>query len=135
MSITQVWERLFVGGLADAEALAESNALGITTVISPCQEVAQRRAPGINYLHFPLREAGPIPAGRFDAIVDALFENVRWGTVLIHSRTGKSRAPIVAAAWMHVVGCKGIDAALEEIGRLRPIRPNQGLLKKIRGML
>ena len=133
--MTRVWERRYIGDLGDAEALAESNPLGFTTVVSLCQEEVRKRAAGVNYLHLPLREDRPIPVGQFDAIVDALWENIRWGTVLVHSGTGASRAPIVAAAWMDCCGCKSIDAALDEIGRLRPIEPNPVLLKKIRGAL
>ncbi len=89
---------------------------------------------GITYLRFPLREDRPVLAGMFDPIVDALVENTRWGTVLVRSRPGASRTPIVAAAWMHCCGYKGIDAALDEIGRLGPIEPNPVLLKKIKGV-
>ena len=132
MSVTQVWERLFIGGIGDAEALAESNP-SKSPQWSPCagREV-QKGAPGINYLHFPLRDARPIPVGRFDEIIDALWENIRWGKVLIHSLAGASRSPIIAAAWMHVVGCKDIDAALADIGRLRTVEPNPILLESVK---
>lgn len=133
--VTQVWERLFVGGLADAEALAESNPLGIGTVISVCREDVRARAEGVNYLHFPVPESRPLPVGRFDGFIDALWENIRWGKVLIHSLTGANRAPVLAAAWMHAVGCKGIDAALADIGRLRTVEPSPVLLKSIKRAL
>ncbi len=74
-------------------------------------------APGINYPHFPLRGARPIPVGRLGEIIDALRENTRWGKVPIYSlaralplaamhgwdrETGTRRAPsfpkVVAAA-------------------------------------
>jgi len=128
MSVTQVWERLFVGGIGDAEALADSNPLEITTVVTLCRETVQKFAPRVNYLHFPLRDARPIPAG----IIDALWENIRWGKVLIHSLAGASRSPIIAAAWMHVVGCKDIDAALADIVRLRTVEPNPVLLEFVK---
>jgi len=132
MSATQVWERVFVGGIGDAEALAESNPLEITPVVTLCRETVQKFEPRVNYLHFPLRDARPIPVGRFDGIVDALWENIRWGKVLIHSLAGASRSPIIAAAWMHVVGCKDIDAALADIGRLRTVEPNPILLESMK---
>ncbi len=135
MSITQVWERLYIGDLADAEALAESNALGITTVISLCREEVRKRAAGINYLRFPFREDRPVPTGKLDGIIDAIWENIRGGTVLLHSRTGVSRAPILAAAWMHCCGYKNIDAALADIGRLRPIDPSPVSFTKIKEAL
>ena len=135
MSVTQVWERLFIGGIGDAEALAESNPPKITTVVTLCREKVQKGTPDINYIHFPLRDARPILVGRFDGIIDSLWENIRWGKVLLVSQSGTSRAPMIAAAWMHVVGCKRIDAALVEIGKLRTIEPNPILLRSVKELL
>jgi hypothetical protein len=42
----------------------------------------------------------------------------------------------MTAAWMHVVGYKNIDGALEEIAGLRPIiAPSGILLSSVRGHL
>ena len=131
MSVTQIWQRLSVGGIGDAE----SNPIEITTVVTPCRETVKKFAPGVNYLYFPLRDARPIPVGRFDGIIDALWENIRWGKVLVHSFDGADQAPIVAAAWMHIVGCKDIDAALADIGRLRSMEPNPVLITRVKGVL
>jgi protein-tyrosine phosphatase len=77
-----------------------------------------------------------LESDRFDAIIDAVSENIRWGTVLLHCGSGLSWAPIVTAAWMHVVGYKNIDGALEEIAGLRPIMAPSGiLLSSVRGHL
>jgi len=133
--MTQAWERLFVGDMGDAGSLAQSNAVGITTVITVCRETVRTKAEGINYLHFPVPESRPLPVGRFDGIIDALWENIRWGKVLVHSLTGANRAPVLLAAWMHVVGCKGIDAALADIGRLRPVEPSPVLLWSVKRAL
>ena len=135
MSLTQAWERLFVGGIGDAEVLSESSPLEISTVLSLCRERVREEAPRVNYLYFPLPDGRAIPVGRFDAIIDALWENIRWGAVLVHSLAGSNRAPIIAAAWMHVVGCKNIDAALVDIGKLRSITPNQNLLRSVKESL
>ena len=48
MSVTQVWERLFIGGIGEAEALAESNPLEIITVVTLCREKVQKGTPDIN---------------------------------------------------------------------------------------
>src|SRR5579864_5652414 len=104
--MNQIWERLFIGGIGDAEALAQSNPLGITTVITVCRETVRTKADGVNYLRFPVLEHRSLPVGRFDAIMDTIWENIRWGKVLVHCFAGTNRAPIVAAAWMHIVGCK-----------------------------
>lgn len=82
-----------------------------------------------------VRQARPLPAGRFEAIIDAVWDNIRWGKVLIHNLSGANRAPVLAAAWMHAVGCKGIDAALADIGRLRTVELDPALLKSVRRAL
>jgi protein-tyrosine phosphatase len=121
IEMTRIWERLYLGSSADAERLSLSNPMGITTVVSLCEEKLLRSKPGVNYLHIPIADSTPISVGQFDQIMDALAENIRWGTVLLHCGSGMSRGPIMTAAWMHVVGYKNIDAALEEIAGLRPI--------------
>jgi protein-tyrosine phosphatase len=135
MSATQVWERFFIGGIGDAEALAESNPLEITTVVALCRETVRKPAAGVNYLHLPVAGSRAVPVSKLDGIIDAIWENLRWGKVLVHSLAGVNRAPIMAAAWMHAVGCKSIDAALADIGRLRTIKPNPSLLRSVKESL
>jgi protein-tyrosine phosphatase len=136
MLATQVWERLFCGDRNDAEYLVKTNPVGITTVISVCEDRVFRRTPGINYIHVPMVDAMPVTVGQFDAIIDAIAENIRWGKVLIHCDRGVSRSSIMTAAWMHVVGYKTIDAALAEIKRLSPIiRPSSILFKSVKELL
>ena len=70
---------------------------------------------------------------QFDAIINALSENLRWGTVLLHCAQGCSRAPSLAAAYMDVVGYKSIDAAIAEIRKVRPyIHPSSTLIKSLK---
>jgi len=45
MSATQVWERLFTGGIGDAEALSDFNPVGITTVVNLCRETVGKSNP------------------------------------------------------------------------------------------
>ena len=135
MNATQVWERLFIGGIEDAKALAESNPLEIATVITLCREKVPKVASDVNYLHFPVAVTRRALAPEFDRIIDALWENIRWGKVLIHSLAGPNRAPIIVAARMHVVGCKSTDPALPEIGKLRQIEPNPNLLRSVKESL
>ena len=133
--MTKVWERLFIGRIGEAEALAESNPFGITTVITLCRKAVRAKAEGINYLRFPITNARPLPVGRLDAIIDAMWENIRWGTVLLVSQSGTTRAPMIAAAWMHCCGYKNIDAALAEIRTMRTIEPNPVLLSSVKELL
>jgi protein-tyrosine phosphatase len=133
--MTRVWERLFVGSLREADSLAASNPQDITTVISLCDEEVRSKRQSINYLRFQIDDARPIQAGQFESVIDAIAENVRWGTVLIHCVGGSSRSPIMAAAWMHAVGYKDIEAALVEIGKRRMIDPSPFLLKRVKQLL
>jgi hypothetical protein len=130
--VTQVWDRLHIGGIGDALELAESNAFGITTVIALCREPVRIRRGGVNYLNFPVGEAQAMRPGQLDAILDALWENIRWGKVLLAENDGTRLAPVIAAAWIHVVGCMDIDAALAEIGKLHTIEPSPILLRNIK---
>lgn len=106
---TQVWERLWLGGLADAEELAACNPHGITTVVSLSEIPVERKSRDINYVHLPIEDAEPLPVAQLDRILKALSENIRCGTVLLHCSQGVSRAPSLAAAYMDAVGCKGMD--------------------------
>lgn len=127
--MTQVWERLFIGSIEEAERVAKSNPHRVTTVLSLCAEPVAKRARRVNYVHCPIPDAAPISVGEFDAVIDGVAENIRWGTLLLQCGSGLNRAPIMAAAWMHVVGYKNIDAALEEIAGQRPtIAPSNILL-------
>ncbi len=131
--MTQVWERFYLGCSDDAERLPKSNPKRITTVVTLCEEAVVMRARHVNYLHIPIADARVIPVAKLDTILDAISENIRWGKVLLHCGAGMSRAPIMAASWMHVVGYKNVDAALEEIAGLRSIiDPSPVLLKSVR---
>ena len=131
--MTQVWERLFIGGIADAEELADDNPDGITAVISLSEVAVRTRREDVKYVHLPIEDDKPVPIRQFYCIMDAIRKNIRWGTVLLHCGVGLSRAPSFAAAWMAAVGYKNIDSAIEEIRQLRPvIDPSKILLKSVR---
>jgi protein-tyrosine phosphatase len=131
--VTQVWERLFIGDLSDAERIAQSNPQHITTVVTLCEDAVTSRARRVNYLHFPVADSRAMPVARLDAILDAIGENIRWGRVLLHCGAGVSRAPIMTAAWMDACGYKNLEAALEELAGLRPIiDPSPTLLKSVK---
>jgi protein-tyrosine phosphatase len=130
---SQVWERLWVGSIADAEELAVGNPHRISTVVSLSEIPVVVKRKGINYLHLPIEDEEPVPVHQFDCILDVLSENIRWGTVLLHCASGISRAPSLAAAYMDAVGCMGIDAAIKEIRKVRPfIHPSSVLLNSLK---
>jgi protein-tyrosine phosphatase len=128
--MTQVWERLFVGGVTDAEELADANPDGITTVISLSEVAIQTRRENVNYVHLPIEDDVPVPIRQFCSVMDVIRKNIRWGTVLLHCGVGVSRAPSLAAAYMDAVGFKNVDAALKEIRQVRPfIHPSTVLVE------
>ena len=86
--MTHVWERLWNGSLRDAEELADANPNQITTVISLCEGCVTAKRRGVRYVHIPIEDAEPVPARKFDAIMSAIAQNIRRGTVLIHCAGG-----------------------------------------------
>ena len=134
--MTQVWERLFLGGLEDAERIAKSNPDRITTVLTLCPEKVGARTRKVNYLHFPIPDERPVSQSVFDSILDSLAENIRWGRVFVHCGAGINRGPIMIASFMDACGYKNIDDALEEIAGLRPILdPSPVLLQSVKEYL
>ena len=115
ISVTKIWERLYLGSLKDAEQLARSNPQRITTVVSLCRQQAIHRAPKITYIHIPIPDARPISAQKFEDIMYAMAIGVRRGKLLVHCLEGRNRSPILIAAWLHRCGYAGIDKALSEI--------------------
>lgn len=131
--MTRIWERLWIGDLTDANKLADENPGGIATVISLCQLAVHTKRWDINYLHLPIEDNTPIPIKQFQSVTDAISERIQWGRVLLHCNQGWSRAPSLAAAYMHKVGFKNLGAALDEIRRVCPIvSPSEVLLESLR---
>src|ERR1039458_4154740 len=99
-SVTAVTTRLFLGSAADAEWLAKYNVHQIRTVITLCEKGVKRRAAGIRYLHFPVRDAQPIPIALLNAILEAIYQAVAEGAVLVHCDSGISSAPSLVAGFV-----------------------------------
>ena len=131
--MTQIWERLFVGSLQDAQRLSRRNSNRIATVISLSEQCVEKKAAGVRYIHLPIEDDEPVPVRPFNAVMDAIALNIRQGNVLVHCGVGTSRAPSLTAAYLHRVGYKHMDSAIEEIRQVRPIiDPSTTLLNSIR---
>jgi protein-tyrosine phosphatase len=131
--MTRIWERLWIGGIDNAEELADENPHGIMTVISLSILPVHTRRWDISYMHLPIEDNMAVPVQQFDRIMDAIGENIRWGTALLHCSLGISRAPSLAAAYMDAVGCMGINAAIKEIRQMRPfIHPSTVLVESLK---
>ena len=132
MSMTRIWERLYLGSLQDAAELAAANPFGITAVLSLCSRKVPYRASRINYTRIPIAESRPVSARKFEAVMGAIAQGVRHGTLLIHCVAGINRSPVMTAAWLHRCGCLSLGAALVEIDRRRPmIHPSPVLLRSV----
>ena len=52
--VTQIWERLYLGSIWDAQDLAKKNPLGITMVVTLCEAGVIHRRRSVNYFHVPI---------------------------------------------------------------------------------
>ena len=131
--MTRIWERLFVGCLADAERLARKNPNGIAAVISLCEQCVEHKAEDVRYIHLPIEDAEPVPMRQFEMVMKAIAEGVRTGKVLVHCAVGFSRSPTLTAAYLHRTGYKTFDAAIEEIRQVRPsVDPSTILVSSVK---
>ena len=133
--MTKIWERLYLGSLKDAEQLARSNPQRITTVVSLCRERVVHLAPKTTYIHIPISDSRPISAQKFEDIMFAVAIGIRRGNLLVHCLAGKSRSPILIAAWLDRCGYAGIDKALSQIAELRDLAPSDTLLASVKELL
>ena len=136
MAITRIFERLYLSSADDADDLAVSNPLGITAVVNVKTQPNRSKRDGIQYVHFPIDESERILPGTFGPVTAALTQLIRTGKVLVHCEAGSSRAPVVAALYLHVVGYKNFDEALAEIKALRPVvSPSKSIIASAKAYL
>ena len=131
--VTKIWWRLYLGSMSNAQRLAKANPHRLTHVVSLSENAPITTHPEITYVHLPVEDEIAIPPAQFNAIIDAISNNIRRGKLLVHCGSGISRAPIMAAAYLHCVGYKEFDAALHDIALLRGfISPSAILLASVR---
>lgn len=133
--MTQIWERLYLGSLKDAEQLVRSNPHDISTVITLCKQRAAHKAPQVTYIHIPIPDSSPISAQKFEDILYAMALGIRRGNLLVHCQEGINRSPILIAAWMDRCGYAEIHNALSQIAKLKRLSPSQTLLASVKQLL
>lgn len=133
--MTQIWERLYLGSLKDAEQLARSNPHNITTVITLCRQQVAHRAAKVTYIHLPIPDSSPISSQKFEDIMFAIGIGVGRGNLLVHCQEGINRSPILIAAWMDRCGYTAIQKALSEIAKLKRLSPSRTLLSSVKQLL
>ena len=100
--MTRIWERLFVGGLTDAERLSRKNPNRIATVISLCEPCIEGKAADLRYIHLPVEDDESVPVRQFEAVMSAIAVNIRKGNVLVHCALGLSRSSATSRMIMAV---------------------------------
>jgi protein-tyrosine phosphatase len=136
MAMTRILERLYLGCAGDADHLAVSNPLGITAVVNVETQPNRSKRDGIRYVHFPIDESERVLPGTFGPVMGALTQLIRTRKVLVHCEIGSSRAPVVAALYLHAVGYKNFDDALAEIKSLRPVvSPSKSIIASAKAYL
>jgi atypical dual specificity phosphatase len=133
--VTQIWERLYLGSLKDAEQLARSNPHNINTVITLCRQKVAHRAAKVTYIHLPIPDSSPISSQKFEDIMFAIGIGVGRGNLLVHCQEGINRSPILIAAWMDRCGYAAIQKALSEIAKLKRLSPSRTLLSSVKQLL
>jgi protein-tyrosine phosphatase len=134
--ITQILERLFLGGLQDAERLSRDNPNQISTVITLCEQSVGHKAANVHYVHLPVENDEPIPVRQFNAVMDAITKSICTGNVLVHCAIGCSRSPALTAAYLHRTGYQNFAAAIAKIKMLRPsVDPSTILASSVKGIL
>ena len=129
------FERLFIGGLRAAGRLAETNLLGIRTVLTVCAENVRPKNKEIRYVQVPILDAQPLPFHVVDEVMRGIARNILAGRVLLHCAAGLSRSPAMAAIYFDLVGYRSFDLALEELGRLRSIDPSPVIVRSAKEYL
>ena len=131
LPLTKISERLFLGSSDDADELVATNPFGIRTVLTLCESTVRRHAADVRYLHFPIRDAKPVPVAWLNSILTALEENIHDGPVLVHCAAGLSRSPAVVAAFLDRAGFMDFPQALDFLENIRPIAPSPILVESI----
>ena len=75
--MTQIWERLFLGNLANAGRLSLKNPNRIATVVSLSEQCVEKMAAGVRYVHLPIEDHEPVPVRQFNSVMDAIAVNIR----------------------------------------------------------
>jgi protein-tyrosine phosphatase len=118
--LTQVLDRLYLGGFKDAEDLRTANPLGISHVCNCTTEKLN-----LNKRRFHIIQMDQIDGHEWN--VPKLYAAVNWvrealmtgGRVLIHCHAGVSRSPVLTACYLYTCGFD-FNRALNSLVALRP---------------
>lgn len=138
--MTQILDRLFLGGFANAEALAQANPHHITCIVNCTTEpltlpkaLGPRDSTGFQILQLNQLDAEPWDLLKAWQAVGWIHQQLRYGqTVLVHCHAGISRSPSLVAAYLYTCGWD-FESALGRIRSKRPfVQPWPIMLESIR---
>jgi hypothetical protein len=122
LPMTQVAHRLYVGGYAAAQALADYNPANITAVLNVHHAPDAKRSPNIIYMHVPFADGEAIPKRQFVECLGWLKFMYETGhTILVHCAAGISRSVTIVTSAMHYLGLLDFNSALDRIRMSRPV--------------
>lgn len=137
VSISEVYNRLFVGGYIQASKLLYRNPFKIEAVLDVSTEPPYEEAKDIVYAHIPFDDGGGIPEKKFWACMEFLFEQYSQGkNVLIHCAAGISRSVTIAIAFLCYAKIMGFDDAFNYVRQRRQIaNPHRDVMNSARKWL
>lgn len=135
--ITEVYNRLFVGGYIQASKLPLSNPNNIQAVLDVSTEPPYNEAKDITYAHIPFDDGGEVPVAKFWACMKFLWEQYSAGkNVLVHCAAGISRSVSIAAAFLYFAKIMDFEDAVNYVRQRRQIaNPHRDILNSIRKTL
>jgi protein-tyrosine phosphatase len=145
IEISQVYNRLYVGGLIQGSNLGLSNPYGIQAVLDVHTEATWEIAAGVEYkeakdivyAHIPFPDGEEIPAEKFWACMRYLSEQYQQGrTILIHCAAGVSRSVTIAISFLVFAHIMDWPEAETEVRQRRSIaNPNVRILTSAKKLL
>jgi atypical dual specificity phosphatase len=135
--ITEVYNRLYVGGYVQAAKLRLNNPNNIQAVLDVSTEPPYEESKDIVYAHIPFDDGGAVPEPQFWACMKFLFEQYRQGkNCLVHCAAGISRSVSIASAFLYFAKIMDFEDALNYVRQRRQIaNPHRDILNSIRKIL
>lgn len=127
--ITQVLDRLYLGGFQDAENLRQSNTLGITHICNCTTEKLVLPKHRFHIIQMDQLDSHEWNVPKLYAAVDWVRQALMTGgTVLTHCHAGVSRSPTLLACYLYTCGFD-FYRALSSLTSARPcVKPADAIL-------
>lgn len=137
VAMSEVYNRLFVGGYVQAAKLARNNPQDIRAVLDVSTEPPYDEAKDIVYAHIPFDDGGAIPEQKFWACMKFLYDHYSKGEkCMVHCAAGMSRSVTIATSFLCYAHIMSFEDALRYVKMRRPIaNPHRDVLNSARRLL